>query len=362
MSPNRWPTSGASAARVSSTRLASLCRKVISRTRSPTLTASSTRADSNRGVETATSTPHDSLNSHSLFGWLIRATTRGHPVLGLGQQRHDQVDLVVAGGRDDDVAAVQRGLVQRADLAGVREQPLGAGQAVRLDRLGRLVDEQDLVPVLEQFPGDGAADRTGPGYRDAHQRPPSGPMENSSVIRSSSSSWAITCSTSPSCSTVRRGRDHGLAEPVDEGDAGVRGQLDRLDLLAEPPVGEGHLGQHDLAGRIAPERFRALGEQLAQHLVGRPADRRDRRDAQALVDLGATGVVDPGRDPVDAERLPCDARGDDVGVVAAADGGEGVGFLDARLDQHVAVEAHPGDPATLERGVRAYGTPRDPGR
>ena len=68
MSPIRWPTSGASSGMVSSTRLASLCRKVISRTRSPTLTASSTRADMILGVDTATSTPHDSLNSHSLFG------------------------------------------------------------------------------------------------------------------------------------------------------------------------------------------------------------------------------------------------------------------------------------------------------
>ena len=68
MSPIRWPTSGAPSGIVSSTRVASLCRNVISRTRSPTLTASSTRADMILGVDTATSTPHDSLNSHSLFG------------------------------------------------------------------------------------------------------------------------------------------------------------------------------------------------------------------------------------------------------------------------------------------------------
>ena len=79
MSPIRRPASGASGGIVSSTRLASLCRNVISRTRSPTLTASSTSAESSRGVDTATSTPHDSLNSHSLFGWLILATTRGTP-------------------------------------------------------------------------------------------------------------------------------------------------------------------------------------------------------------------------------------------------------------------------------------------
>src|SRR6202000_3172335 len=77
--PTCWPASGASAGMVSSTRLASLCPKVISLTRSPTLTASSTSADSSRGVETATSTPHDSLYSHSLPGWLTRATTRGTP-------------------------------------------------------------------------------------------------------------------------------------------------------------------------------------------------------------------------------------------------------------------------------------------
>src|SRR5690606_5502001 len=77
--PTRCPPSGASSGSVSSTRFASPCRNVISRTRSPTLTASSTSADSSRGVDTATSTPHDSLNSHSLFGWLMRATTRGTP-------------------------------------------------------------------------------------------------------------------------------------------------------------------------------------------------------------------------------------------------------------------------------------------
>ncbi len=32
-----------------------------------------------RGVETLTSTPHASVNSHSLFGWLTRPTVRGTP-------------------------------------------------------------------------------------------------------------------------------------------------------------------------------------------------------------------------------------------------------------------------------------------
>src|SRR3712207_8132983 len=46
---------------------------------SPTVTASSTRADISRGVETATSTPQTSLKSHSFLGWLTRPTVRGTP-------------------------------------------------------------------------------------------------------------------------------------------------------------------------------------------------------------------------------------------------------------------------------------------
>ena len=43
------------------------------------MTASSTSAHISRGVETATSTPQTSLNSHSFFGWFTRATVRGTP-------------------------------------------------------------------------------------------------------------------------------------------------------------------------------------------------------------------------------------------------------------------------------------------
>ncbi len=78
-SPTRMPARVDSGGSVSSTRLASPWLNRSSRTRSPTLTASSTRADIRRGVETATSTPQDSLKSHSFFGLLTRETTRGTP-------------------------------------------------------------------------------------------------------------------------------------------------------------------------------------------------------------------------------------------------------------------------------------------
>ena len=77
--PTGDPTTGEVAGSVISTRLASPCSNSMSRTTSPTLTASSTRADISRGVDTATSTPQPSVNSHSFFGWFTRATTRGTP-------------------------------------------------------------------------------------------------------------------------------------------------------------------------------------------------------------------------------------------------------------------------------------------
>ena len=51
----------------------------------------------------------------------------------------------------------------------IGEQPFGPLHALDRDRLGVTVDEQHLVPVLQQFAGDGAADRPGPSYRDPHQ-------------------------------------------------------------------------------------------------------------------------------------------------------------------------------------------------
>src|SRR5262249_43314392 len=187
---------------------ASLCLKVISRTRSPTLTASSTSAESRRGVETATSTPHDSLNSHSFLGSLMRATTLGTPYSVLASSETTRLTLS-SGGGDDHVAPLQRGLVQRGDLTRVREEPLGPGHGVNRDRPGVLVDEQDLVPVIQQLTGDRAADRAGARNRDPHQPDPF-PCDvspgllraNAAEMRSRSLSAAITYSTSPSWSTV----------------------------------------------------------------------------------------------------------------------------------------------------------------
>ena len=119
--------------------------------------------------------------------------------------------------------------------------------------------------------------------------------------------------------------------------------------LADPRLGDGYLVEADGARRVAEVGLGAGGQQPAQHLVGGPLHRRDRGDAEALVDLGAAGVVDAGDDLLDAEGLPGHPRRDDVGVVAAADGREGVGALDAGLGQHGLVEAVAGHLGAVER-------------
>ena len=73
------PSAGEPSASVTSASLALPPSNDSRRTKEPTLTASSTRAVIRCGVETLTSTPHWSLNIHSFFGLLTRATTRGTP-------------------------------------------------------------------------------------------------------------------------------------------------------------------------------------------------------------------------------------------------------------------------------------------
>ena len=62
--------------------------------------APSTPATIAPGVETATSMPHASVNSHSLRVSLIRATTRGTPNSDLASSADDEVGLVVTGRGD----------------------------------------------------------------------------------------------------------------------------------------------------------------------------------------------------------------------------------------------------------------------
>ena len=141
---------------------------------------------------------------------------------------------------------------------------------------------------------------------------------------------------------------------------GTRAPVAVLDLLhgpAHPGPVDVHLHQPDRPRRVAPLRLRAGRQQPAQHLVGRPAHGGHGGDAEPLVHLGPAGVVDPGDHVLDAEGLPDHPGGEDVGVVAGGDRGEPLGLLDAGLQQHLAVEAHP-RPSCRRSPGRGGGTPR----
>ena len=91
-----------------------------------------------------------------------------------------------------------------------------------------------------------------------------------------------------------------------------------------------------------------LGEDVPQHPLGRPRHRRDRRDAEPLIDRGPPRVVDAGHDPLDAERLAGDPGDHDVRVVPVRDRGQSSGLLDAGLREAVSVEPDAGDRLTGE--------------
>src|SRR5690349_2369352 len=151
----------------------------------------------------------------------------------------------------------------------------------------------------------------------------------------------------------RAGRQLAEAEAHQVRDAGSGGVLDGLHRPADPGRMQADLHDGDLGGRVAPDFDLLLGDQVAQHPIGRPAHRRDGRDAQPLVHLGPLGVVDAGDDSFDAKRLPRHPSRDDVRVVARGHRGERVGPFNAGVDEHVAVEAHAGDRVAGELAAEA---------
>src|SRR5690606_7723754 len=103
--------------------------------------------------------------------------------------------------------------------------------------------------------------------------------------------------------------NHALSHPGDERDRGMRRRGEVPDPLADPAAVDEHLDQADLAGRVAPDRLAALGQEPAQYLADRPANGGHRRDAQPLVDGGAALVVDARDDVVDRVAVAHDAGG-----------------------------------------------------
>jgi len=109
------------------------------------------------------------LKSHSFFGLLTRATTRGTPYSVFARRETTRLTLSSPVAAITTFAALQRRLVQGRDLAGVGQQPLRLGDPLDRDRGRGLVDEKDLVTVLQQLSGDRTTDRAGSGNGDPHQ-------------------------------------------------------------------------------------------------------------------------------------------------------------------------------------------------
>ena len=117
------------------------------------------------GVETATSTPHAWVNSHSFRMSLTLATTLGTPNSDLGEETATRLDLVVSGRRDHDVAGLAPAS-RAGQLTRVGEQPFGLGNRVGFDSGALAFDQQDLVAVVEHSLRHGPADVARTGYPD----------------------------------------------------------------------------------------------------------------------------------------------------------------------------------------------------
>jgi hypothetical protein len=112
-------------------------------------------------------------------------------------------------------------------------------------------------------------------------------------------------------------------------------------------------GNPDAEDAASPERLPDLLTVVQQHeldLLDSPRRRGDRRNVQALIDLGASRIVDPRDHLGDVIVLERDPSGHDVGVVARRDGDERVRVLHARLVEDVAVEAKTDDLAGVIAG------------
>ena len=91
-------------------------------------------------MDTATSTPHDSLNSHSLFGWLIRATTRGTPYSVLASSDTTRLTL------SSPVAAITT--LQRSRAASSSEETSHASASSHSALVEEAVSVGDLVRLM----------------------------------------------------------------------------------------------------------------------------------------------------------------------------------------------------------------------
>src|SRR5262245_49734525 len=348
---------GLSPASVTSMRLARPASKLSSRTSEPTLTASSTRAVSRCGVDTDTSTPQFSLNIHSFFGLLTRATTRGTANSCLASRlmtRLSSSSPVTAATTSASAMPMTRRLLTSQASARCHSTPLGSPVFVtRVTRSSSCSMMWTSWPACCSSPAMNVP--TAPPPAITTFMPPPSPRRSGEVLVDFFEVTDRHCQVyDVAVLGDQVGRGHlGGAHAAHGHRPGHAGDVDGGQGLAGPAGRHRALDHHDVGAGVDPVVLRGVGQELADRAVDRPLHRGDGRDAEALVDHRPAGVVDAGHDPLDAERLPRHAGGQDVRVVAAGDRSDGLCVADPGLLQRVAVEADAHDLLAREVLVQA---------
>ena len=183
----------------------------------------------------------------------------------------------------------------------------------------------------------------------ARRRAATGFLEAALELATASLSTA-RCSTSPSCPTRSATSRRGAAGPGHRHQVDLAGHAEVAQGLAGPGLGQDALDQDEMARGVGPFADHRFGQQPVHHLVDGPRHGGHGGDAEALVDLGPPGVVDPGHHVGDAVVLPGDPGRQDVRVVSAGHRGQGARVRGPGPVEVVAVEARAHD-----RGSRPVG-------
>ena len=243
--------------------------------------------------------------------------------------------------------------------------PGGLADGLHLaDPVGVDLDEHDVVLGLGQLGGHERADVAAAHDDDPHQ---CAALRRHAASRASS--WLDVVAGDGEVEHValleRRGRFGQLATRR----GGTRPRPGRRRrprarraCWPTEAAGTSRSTRHDLGAGVDPLDLAGVGQDPAQHPLGRPLHRGDGGDAEALVDRGPARVVDAGDDPLDAVGLPGDAGDEDVRVVAVGDGGQRPGLLDARPRRGGRGRSRRRRPSARRSPPAAAGTPSPAGR
>src|ERR671919_2506211 len=333
---------------VSSTRVTCPRSSFSSRTRSPTVTASSTSAVRTCGGLIGTSTPQASVNSHSFLGWLTRATTWGTPYSCFDRSEITRLSS------SSPVAATMTSQVRTSALSrthGSQASPRmkltpGASSWARSSTPGSCSTTITWCP---------RSCRSNARCRPMLPAPATTILMESFRRRLQEEielvGGVLVHHEVSHVPLLERGvvlRDEPGPAPLHPDHLDLSVGRNGGDLLPEQVVGKLDLEmEQEPAGQRVAHRLLPV-EQEVLHLLGGPPHAGHGGDVELLVDVGPAGIVDPGDHLRYLEVLAGHPGRDDVRVVAVRHGDERVGLPDPRLLQDLPVEPEADDRGGLE--------------